>query len=270
MKHLQIAKRNSGKFFISFLLVVFLSPSFSQDSLFNQRLDGITIRSVAKKESELAVLNLVRNNSSISDGLSIDYIKKTPDRSVGDALKRVNGVTIQNEKFVLVRGLNDRYNLAILNKTILPSTEPDRRSFSFDIIPSSLIDNIIVNKSATANLPGDFAGGIIQITTKDVSSNFLSFGFGTSYGIISTLQPFKLVEAVNFPSLFPSTYTYRTSGNGNKRAYTALISSPQSKEKTSIPNTNGSLSFGIKKKNWNFLFSSTAMFFSFSNFFKQY
>ena len=192
-----------------FLLVPLFS--FSQDTLFNQKLDNITIRSVSKKESNIAVINTIRNSSVISDGLSIEFIKKTPDRSVGDALKRINGVTIQNDKFVLVRGLADRYNLATLNKTILPSTEPDRRAFSFDIIPSGLVDNIIVSKSAIANLPGDFAGGIIQITTKDVSNDFFSVGLGQSYGAVSTFQNFKSVDYTGFPTQFPSTYIYRVS-----------------------------------------------------------
>ena len=231
---------------------------FSQDTLFNQKLDNITIRSVSKKESNIAVINNIRNSSIVSDGISVEFIKKTPDRSVGDALKRINGVTIQNDKFVLVRGLADRYNLAMLNKTLLPSTEPDRRAFSFDIIPSSLVDNIIVNKSATANLSGDFAGGIIQISTKEVSNNFFNLSLGSGYGLVSTNKNFKLVKHIDFPSNFPSTYAYRIGSNGDKRAYTKLISSPLVKEFTSIPNTNGALSFGIKKNNWNLLFSSVA------------
>jgi hypothetical protein len=232
--------------------------SFSQDTLFNQKLDNITVRSVQKKESNIAVINSIRNSSVISDGLSVEFIKKTPDRSVGDALKRVNGVTIQNDKFVLVRGLADRYNSAMLNKTILPSTEPDRRAFSFDIIPSGLIDNIIVAKSATANLPGDFAGGIVQVTTKDVSSDFFSLGLGVSYGAVSTYQNFKLADYTTFPTGFPSTYIYRTSTNTEKRNYTSLIKSPDAQRSRSIPNLNGSLSFGLKRNKWNVLFSSTA------------
>lgn len=240
------------------LILLFPALSFSQDTLFNQKLDNITIRSVSKKESNVAVINTIRNSSVIADGLSIEYIKKTPDRSVGDALKRINGVTIQNDKFVLVRGLADRYNLATLNKTILPSTEPDRRAFSFDIIPSGLVDNIIVSKSATANLPGDFAGGIIQITTKDVSNNFFSWGLGQSYGAVSTFQNFKSVEYMDFPTLFPSTYTYRVSTNTEKKNYTSLIKSPNAQQSKSYLNLNGSMSFGIKKNKWNFLFSSTS------------
>lgn len=240
------------------LFLLFPVLSFSQDTLFNQKLDNITIRSVSKKESNIAVINSIRNSSVISDGLSVEFIKKTPDRSVGDALKRVNGVTIQNDKFVLVRGLADRYNSAMLNKTILPSTEPDRRAFSFDIIPSGLIDNIIVAKSATANLPGDFAGGVVQVTTKDVSNDFFSLGLGLSYGAVSTFQNFKLVDYTTFHTQFPSTYVYRVSTNTERRNYTSLIKSPSAQEFKSIPNLNGSLSFGIKRNKWNVLFSSTA------------
>ena len=146
----------------------------------------------------------------------------------------------------------------MLNKTVLPSTEPDRRAFSFDIIPSGLIDNIMVAKSATANLPGDFAGGIVQITTKDVSNDFFSLGLGASYGAVSTFQNFKLVDYTIVPTQFPSTYTYRTSTNTEKKNYTSLIKSPDAQQFKSIPNLNGSLSFGIKRNKWNILFSSTA------------
>jgi hypothetical protein len=242
-----------------FLIFVSLLPLylFSQDTLFNQKLSEITVKSVAKKESNLAVINLVKNNSVVSDGISVEFIKKTPDRTVGDALKRVNGVTIQNDKFVLVRGLADRYNSAMLNKTILPSTEPDRRAFSFDIIPSSLIDNIIVAKSAAANLPGDFSGGLVQITTKDVSGNFLNISLGGGWGLVSTSKGFKLVQATEFPSMFPSTYKFRVGSLGDRRAYTKLMKSYDTRTFTSAPNYNGAISFGVKKNKWNVLFSST-------------
>ena len=240
---------------ILFLLLPIFS--FSQDTLFNKTMSEVTIRSAGKKESNVAVVNIVRNNVSVSDGISVEFIKKTPDRTVGDALKRVNGVTIQNDKFVLVRGLADRYNSAMLNKTILPSTEPDRRAFSFDIIPSNLIDNIIVTKSATPSLPGDFGGGVIQITTKEVGNNFFSLGLGSGYGTVSTLKKFKSVDYIQFPTTFPSTYTFRVGSNGDRRSYTKLMSTPEMKVKNSFPNINGNLAFGIKKDKWNLLVSTT-------------
>ncbi len=222
-----------------------------------KQLSEVVVRSVSQKVTEAAVVRTIRNSNVVSDGLSIDFIKKTPDRNVGDALKRVSGVTIQNDKFVLVRGLADRYNSALLNKTQLPSTEPDRRAFSFDIIPTSLIDNIIVSKSASANQPGDWAGGLVQITTKEVSDNFFNISLGSGWGSVSTLRDFKLVQPTDFPSTFPSTYTYRISSNGDKRAYTKLLTNPSTDELQSIPNLNGGLSFGYTKGKWNSLFSST-------------
>jgi hypothetical protein len=238
---------------------VLLIPAylFSQDTLFNKKLNEITIKSLSKKETNSAVINIIKNNIAISDGLSIESIKKTPDRNVGDALKRVSGVTIQNDKFVLVRGLADRYNSAWLNKTSLPSTEPDRRAFSFDLIPTSLIDNIIVYKSAAANLPGDWSGGLVQVSTKEVSDNFFNISLGSSLGLVSSFKKFKLVQATKFPSTFPSTYAYRISLNGDKRLYTKQFSDPVINEFRSTPNLNSGISFGYKRNKWNALFSST-------------
>jgi outer membrane receptor for ferrienterochelin and colicin len=224
----------------------------------SKMLTDVVVKTVAKKETATALINTLKSSFIVADGLSIESIKKTPDRNVSDALKRVSGVTIQNDKFVLVRGLADRYNSALLNKTQLPSTEPDRRAFSFDIIPTSLIDNIIINKGAAANLPGDFAGGLVQITTKEVSGDFASASLGVSYGSLSTFKDFKLIQSIEFPSTFPSTNAFRISGNGDKRAYTNLIANPGITESSSLPNINGSVAFGVKRNNWNVLFSSTA------------
>jgi hypothetical protein len=220
-------------------------------------LTEVTIQAIGQKVSDVSVVKSIRNSSVVSDGVSIDFIKKTPDRNVGDALKRVSGVTIQNDKFVLIRGLADRYNSAILNKTLLPSTEPDRRAFSFDIIPTALIDNIIVSKSASANQPGDWSGGLVQITTKEVSDNFFNISSGSGWGSVSTFRDFKLVQATDFPSTFPSTYKYRISGNGDKRLFTKQIGNPTQTDFQSIPNLNGGLSFGYTKGKFNSLFSST-------------
>jgi len=237
-----------------------LTKDIEYDVLFEEdskQLNEVVVRSVPQKVTEVSVIRTIRNSNVVSDGLSVEFIKKTPDRNLGDALKRVSGVTIQNDKFVLVRGLADRYNSAWLNKTPLPSTEPDRRAFSFDIIPTSLIDNIIVSKSSAANLPGDWSGGLVQVSTKEISDDFFSMSLGSGWGSVSSLRDFKLVQATEFPSTFPSTYKYRISGNGDKRAYTKLFDNPQTQNFTSLPNLNGGLSFGFKKGKFNSLFSST-------------
>jgi hypothetical protein len=158
----------------------------------SKELSAVVVSVSARRETDFALLNMQKNNASISDGISAETIKRSPDKNTGEVLKRVSGTSIQDNKFVVVRGLIDRYNVATINNAMLPSTEPDRRAFSFDIIPSSLIDNIMIYKTANPDLPGDFAGGVVQVSTKDVpSKNFLSLGVGASYNTISTGKDFN-------------------------------------------------------------------------------
>ncbi|RXK59345.1 TonB-dependent receptor [Lacibacter luteus] len=151
----------------------------------------IVIRSTARKENTSGLLSFQRNNTSLSSGLSADFIRRTPDKNTGEVLKRVSGASIQDNKFVIVRGLSDRYNQALINGAQLPSSEPDKKAFSFDVIPSQLIDNIIINKTATPDLTGEFAGGLVQIQTKDVpTKDILSVGVNLGYNSQSTFKDF--------------------------------------------------------------------------------
>lgn len=153
------------------------------------QLQDVVVRATLAKENVNALLTLQKNSTTISDGISADLIRKTPDRNTSDALRRVSGVTIQNNKFAIIRGLSDRYNNALINGTPLPSTEVDRRTFSFDLIPSALLDNIIVLKTAQPDMPGDFAGGIIRVNTKDIpEENFISLGGSLGYNANTTFK----------------------------------------------------------------------------------
>jgi hypothetical protein len=156
------------------------------------QLGEVVVRSTLKRENVNALYVLQKNNVSVSSGISADIIQRSPDRNTGEVLKRVSGTSIQNGKFVIIRGLNDRYNTAMVNGAQMPSTEPDRKAFSFDIIPSNLIDNLIINKTASPDMPGDFAGGIVQVLTKDVpEENFVNAGITLGYNTQSTFQDFK-------------------------------------------------------------------------------
>lgn len=157
----------------------------------SQNLNEVVIKGSFKKESVNALYAAQKNRSVISDGISSDMIKRSPDRSTGDVLKRVSGTTIQDNKFVIVRGLSDRYNNATLDNSSLPSTEPNRKAFSFDIVPAGLIDNIVVSKTATPDLAADFAGGSIKIITKDIpDNNFFEVSIGGGYNSQSTFKDF--------------------------------------------------------------------------------
>ena len=139
------------------------------------------------KENNAALTLMQKNNVSVSDGVSAETIKRTPDRNTADVLKRVSGVTIIDDKFVIIRGLSDRYNVSYLNNSPLPNTEADKKAFSFDIFPANMLDNIIVNKTATPDMPADFAGGIVQINTKNIpDKNFVSLSINGGYNTITT------------------------------------------------------------------------------------
>jgi TonB-dependent receptor len=152
----------------------------------------VVVRSSFKKENINALYATQKTSATIQDGISADVIRKSPDRSTGEVLKRVSGTTIQDNKFVIVRGLSDRYNTALVDNAILPSTEPNRKAFSFDIIPAALIDNITITKAATPDLPGDFAGGVINILTKEIpTQNFTTLSLGLNANTVSTGSKFQ-------------------------------------------------------------------------------
>ncbi|MCS6916464.1 MAG: carboxypeptidase-like regulatory domain-containing protein [Chitinophagales bacterium] len=153
-------------------------------------LEEVVVRSELKKESINALLILQKNSSLVQDGISSDLIRRSPDKNAAEAMKRVSGVSLSENKFAIIRGLSDRYNLALINGTPLPSTEADRKNFTFDLIPSNLIDNIIVYKTAQPDLPGDFAGGVIQVSTRDIPDRrFFNLSVSTGFNTISTFRP---------------------------------------------------------------------------------
>ena len=147
----------------------------------------VTVTATLKKESSASLLLTQKNAATVSDGISSESIRRTPDRSTSDVLKRISGASIQDNKFAVIRGLNDRYNAAYINGAPLPSSESDRKAFSFDIFPANMLDNLVIIKTATPDLPGEFAGGIIQVNTKSIpEENFQSFTINGGYNTITT------------------------------------------------------------------------------------
>ncbi len=139
-------------------------------------------RSSARLESVNSVIAFQRNTNTVASVISSESIRRSPDKNTGEVIKRTPGASIQDGKFIIVRGLADRYNQAMLNGILLTSTEPDRKTFSFDLIPSAMIDNIIINKAFVPEYPGEWAGGLIQVNTKDIpTKNFLNVQVGTGF-----------------------------------------------------------------------------------------
>ncbi|MEY4812191.1 MAG: hypothetical protein RLZZ462_1064 [Bacteroidota bacterium] len=138
-------------------------------------------RSTNKGATDNALIAFQRNTNTVASVISAESIKRSPDRNTAEILKRTPGASIQEGKYIIVRGLADRYNQAMLNGILLTSTEADRKTFSFDLFPSQIIDNIIINKAFVPELPGEWAGGLIQVNTKDIpTKNFFNIQIGTS------------------------------------------------------------------------------------------
>ncbi len=152
----------------------------------------VVVTSKAETSYENALLNQQKNASSISNGISAEQIKRSPDATSSDALKRVSGVTIVENKFVFVRGTSERYSNALLNNAPLSSSEPDKKSFAFDLLPSNLIDNTVISKSFTPDKPGDFAGGLVEVKTIDFPDKLkLYFNVSSSFTNNTTFNKFN-------------------------------------------------------------------------------
>lgn len=148
----------------------------------DQAITGETFELTATqvKNNEAAIATIKQKSVNLVDGISAQTFAKTGDNSAAGALKRVTGVSIQGGKDVYVRGLGDRYTKTILNGITIPGLDPDRNSVQVDIFPTNVVDNIVVYKTFTPDLPGDFTGGMVDIVTKDFPES-RTFGFSSSF-----------------------------------------------------------------------------------------
>jgi Carboxypeptidase regulatory-like domain/TonB-dependent Receptor Plug Domain len=144
----------------------------------------------AKISSAAGLLAEQQNAPAVSDGVSAETISKTPDSDAGQAVSRVTGVSVLDDK-VVIRGLGERYSNTVLNGAEIASPEPDKKVVPLDIFPSSLLEALVASKTATPDRPGDFAGGSVDIRTKEFPDNFV-FSIGTSlaYNSLATFKSF--------------------------------------------------------------------------------
>lgn len=148
----------------------------------SSQLKAVTVTANYRKTSIEGLYAMQKNNPAISDGISAEQIARTPDKNIGEVLKRVTGLATMDNKYVVVRGLSERYNQAVLNGQVMPSTELNRKNFSFDIIPANIVENVTVVKTITPDRNADFGGGLVEVNTLDIpTENFLNISVGASY-----------------------------------------------------------------------------------------
>jgi len=166
--------------------VVELAIKLEEESIV---LDGVTVTATRKSDSEVSMISSIKMSNLVVSGVSSQQISKSQDRDASEVVRRIPGVTIRDGRFVIVRGLIERYNAVWLNNASTPSSEADVRAFSFDVIPSNAIDRILIFKTPAPELPADFAGAAIQIFTKsNADENGISFSYTTGFNNQATFN----------------------------------------------------------------------------------
>ena len=150
-----------------------------------EEIDEVVVTTVRRLSSEAAVMQAVRNSKMVVSGVSKQMIARTQDRDAGEVVRRIPGISIIDDKFIVARGLSQRYNNVWVNDAAIPSSEADSRAFSFDLIPAGQIENIMILKSPVPEIPADFTGGFVKINTKDTPGELpfalsYSIGFNTA------------------------------------------------------------------------------------------
>ena len=157
-----------------------------------QTLGEVSVVGIMKQNTDVAMLQAARKSQLVVSNVSAQEIKRTQDSNAGEVIRRVPGVSIIDEKFVMVRGLSQRYNNVWINGGAVPSSEADSRAFSFDIIPSAQIDNMQIIKTPAAEFPADYSGGFITINTKDIpTENIAEIQVGGNWNDATAFSSFR-------------------------------------------------------------------------------
>lgn len=178
-------------------------------------LQNVEVVAVKRSTSDASMISAIKTNQVVASGISAQQIQRSQDKDASEVVKRVPGITILDDRFIVVRGLNQRYNNVWLNNAATPSSETDIKAFSFDVIPSSTIENIMIYKSPAPEIPGDFAGGFVKIFTKNMpEGNSYTLSYSSSFASGTTFNNFSTLGKTNYlgfadksrklPEYFPS------------------------------------------------------------------
>lgn len=155
-------------------------------------LGEVYVVALGRINSEVSLLSSIRKSNAVVSGVSSQQIAKSQDRDASEVIRRIPGISIIDDKFVVARGLSQRYNNVWVNNSAIPSSEADSRSFSFDILPSSQIENIMIVKSPQPELPADFSGGFIKVETKGIpNENSIQVSYGAGINTQTQFKDFK-------------------------------------------------------------------------------
>lgn len=165
-------------------------------------IEGVQVVARRITHTEGSMITTIRTANVVAAGITSQQIQRSQDSDAASVVKRIPGVTIVDDRFIFIRGLSERYNPAMLHNIFAPSMEADAKSFSFDVVPSSLIDRIMIYKSPSPELPGDFAGGVVKIYTRAFAErNFINITYSSGYDSNTSLRDFYVQETGKFRQL---------------------------------------------------------------------
>jgi len=153
----------------------------------NTELQEVVVTAQAIRDNDVALLKIQKNALAVQDGISSKEMAQLGTSNAAESIKQVTGASIEDGKYVVMRGLGDRYSISQLNGVTLPSTDPYRNSTSLDLIPSDVVENMVTVKTFTPDQPGNFTGGKVDITTKSLPDEFFfNFGLSATYNTKSS------------------------------------------------------------------------------------
>jgi hypothetical protein len=156
------------------------------------QLAAVSVTAAKEKGTISEALNQQRNSTNVVNAITAEQISRSPDGDAAQAAQRISGVTVQDGKYLQVRGLSERYTTAALNGVRIPSPEPERKVVPLDLFPTSLLQDISTSKTFSPDQPGDFAGANINIRTKEFPANRevnYSVGFGGNSVVLNEYMP---------------------------------------------------------------------------------
>ncbi len=207
----------------------------------NTELQEVVVTAQAIRDNDVALLKIQKNALAVQDGISAKEIAQLGTANAAESMSQVTGASIEDGKYVVMRGLGDRYSISQLNGVTLPSTDPYRNSSSLDLIPSDVVENIVTVKTYTPDQPGNFTGGKVDITTKSLPEEFfMNFGLSATYNTQSSFINNFLTDGAegeldwlgydDGTRALPAEFTEYREEVGNSALANALVSSGRSPE----------------------------------------
>jgi hypothetical protein len=156
----------------------------------------------AKKAAEATQILKRQKADNVQDNISAEQIRKSADSDAAEIVQRAPAVTVKDDKFIVVRGLGERYSSALLNGSRLPSTDPEKRVVPLDLFPSEFLESLSIMKSYTPNLPGDFSGGLVDIDLRDFPDELeANVAFSTGANTSTTFKRFRTYKGSDLDAL---------------------------------------------------------------------